>query len=583
MGDLHTIPEQLIFNLTAGNLFPQLSGSKIWSTLPDNTTNPNISTIINKNDIQLTYQIGNGNSSLALPLVAMLLQPNATVVPVRCTYPLSGQYDVLPRFLFYLTLTVAILFRRFKWLAGAALGVAITYSTISAIHFFILLARFTWFHSTTFSSNPEPWNVNDSRNFGDIDFFGIIPVLSAAAVMLSPIITWSSTFRAHRARPLVVLWGLLIFAALIPALLLLYRFVEDLWGLNSPPSFAYCTGTLPKCRWDSMARPDSFDLELYTDCNCVDFCSLLSPKAPLRANMNMSVDLKRQISAKVKLKGRYRRFFIVIMIVWGVATAHGMLNLLFSAWAPTKTRNTLFNALYARPLALLLRVFEGSRRQRIEAKWNVKPNNARGKTGLWWRFRSFVAASIAGTVYLLAMAGALIYPLTFGATIVVNELLAAEYPVSEHSDAIGAWSPWLGLGLVLIASIVMGWHSTVAGSATGIATWMVNFIRYDADERTGLQELVRQHRNSKLDPDEKEEENLLTALPKEISLAWRAMIKRMEEFFNWWRDPVTGSAENRDEGVGLVDLPKDAEYAQLSPQRGASPSDSITAGTARSP
>ncbi|KAI4250797.1 MAG: hypothetical protein LQ352_005241 [Teloschistes flavicans] len=56
-----------------------------------------------------------------------------------CTYPISGQYGFLNRFLFYILMIFALVVRKHRWLAAAALGTSMTYSASAAAHAFALL------------------------------------------------------------------------------------------------------------------------------------------------------------------------------------------------------------------------------------------------------------------------------------------------------------------------------------------------------------------------------------------------------------------------------------------------------------
>jgi hypothetical protein len=47
------------------------------------------------------------------------------------------------------------------------------------------------------------WNTNSTKTYGDIDVFGTYPNLSAAAIMLAPILNWSLSVRANEAQIVV--------------------------------------------------------------------------------------------------------------------------------------------------------------------------------------------------------------------------------------------------------------------------------------------------------------------------------------------------------------------------------------------
>jgi hypothetical protein len=103
-----------------GSLF-----SQIWSSPVLNATNANplhyIDPLVNltvypNSTLQLNFLEAQDSATLlALPLIASLLSPNASRVIIECVYPLSGQYDTLPRVLFYLSLLFGFLFRHRNW------------------------------------------------------------------------------------------------------------------------------------------------------------------------------------------------------------------------------------------------------------------------------------------------------------------------------------------------------------------------------------------------------------------------------------------------------------------------------------
>lgn len=59
---------------------------------------------------------------------------------VICVYPISGQYGLIPRLLFYALLIFAVLARRQSWLVVGAVASALTYSGTAAIHAVVLAA-----------------------------------------------------------------------------------------------------------------------------------------------------------------------------------------------------------------------------------------------------------------------------------------------------------------------------------------------------------------------------------------------------------------------------------------------------------
>jgi hypothetical protein len=102
----------------------------------------------------------------------------------------------------------------------------VVYAATSAVHLLVLIS--------TFSFNSD-WNsnVNSAQQFGDIDIIRILTNLTASAIMLTPILLWSTTIRKYDAQPIVILWGGLIFSALV---CLLYKEDYELESWTPSPS-----------------------------------------------------------------------------------------------------------------------------------------------------------------------------------------------------------------------------------------------------------------------------------------------------------------------------------------------------------
>ena len=110
-----------------------------------------------------------------------------------CILPISGQYGLLPRLLFYLLLCFSLSGRSHNWLAAGALATTMTHSGTAAIH--IIIAPFL------------------SRNSVGENFAPIRAILSTACIMAVPLFNWSATLRRLQARSLVIYWDVLVFAA----------------------------------------------------------------------------------------------------------------------------------------------------------------------------------------------------------------------------------------------------------------------------------------------------------------------------------------------------------------------------------
>ncbi|KFY11727.1 hypothetical protein V492_04294 [Pseudogymnoascus sp. VKM F-4246] len=108
---------------------------------------------------------------------------------VSCVYPMSGQYALLPRILFYASLICASTMRRYWWLTTIVLGVAMPYSLTAFVHMIVILA--------THGFNPPIF---------DLDIYGIF-VLSAASVSMYPVlIVLRRRYKIRAVHAVVRLW-----------------------------------------------------------------------------------------------------------------------------------------------------------------------------------------------------------------------------------------------------------------------------------------------------------------------------------------------------------------------------------------
>jgi hypothetical protein len=558
----------LNISYATGSLFAQIQSSRALNgtnAFPLHTSDSLVNlTVLSDSTLQLNFLQGkDGATLLALPLIASLLNPNASRVLIECVYPLSGQYDTLPRVLFYLSRRFGFIFRHRNWVCNdlayqklkirpiqlilrsvqvgdAILGTAMLYSAIAAIHFFVLQGTFQWGIAGGESSGPGagligPWDSTSAKGGGDIDFWGVFPVLTVTGVMLAPILAWSSTFRKHEARPVIVIWAALVFAALIPALIRFWEYLHDGWSEAVLPSFAYCTETTkPGCSSSDLDALDYFTLEIYNKCNCVDFCGLLQPTAPMRTNVNMVAKLARQIAAgiicKRDLNGYCQdntaltRLSLIVLVVWGFALIQGILAILQGRSTQSRVRNRIFKVLNVDFRTVRSIFYKGVAKDRLLAKHNKSREDK-----FYERCRRGLAKSIATAYYTTTAIGMIIYPATLIATIVLNEILLGIVPASEHSSSLGAWSPWAAAALIILASIGITWLPRIGANVKR----MLRHFQFSDDR--GKQEQEGNVRN-----------HSLTATISDVPRHWSYRIEiaiwglktEWNELCEWWKDPV---------------------------------------------
>lgn len=167
---------------------------------------------------------------------------------VQCFYPVSGSYGSTSRIVYYLAIVIALIARRrIGWLAYAALGLVMTYSSTAAIHALILVivrkemapddridlprsekvqVQGNWTPTyegsplgyTHYAGNSQLWLPLIPMVY-DRDADPVLTIVGTAFLILLPMQIWSSTVRSAREKGLLVLWGLLLFMGLVCALI----------------------------------------------------------------------------------------------------------------------------------------------------------------------------------------------------------------------------------------------------------------------------------------------------------------------------------------------------------------------------
>ena len=513
----------------SGSLWDAFNGT----IFPFAASDPGINLILTPNNsVQLSFVDYGQSIWAAMPVISQLLATNVTRGLVTCTYPLSGQYDHLPRFLFYVAAVFAVIGRHRTWVAEAALGIIIAYSATAAVHLFVLLGLYRFGMP---NENGIPTDVNDARGFGDVDFFGIAPVVSLTVVLLTPMLHWSETFRSHSAKIVIQCWAVFMFAASI-VFLALIREYGDKWDIDQIISMAYCPGLDPSCQPVGTAESGGVayfeSKEQFDRCQCTDLCGLLSPTAPLRDGTGMVPWLSYSATDKILfgkggLAARLGYIGTALFSLWVFAILQGISALLGSNSTQDMIRNRIFRVLYGDFYSVACFFFKGSRRKRILKEYYI---TAPDKTTTYWRIRRFFAKLVAGFIYLLRIFGVILYPVLFISTLAFCELFASDVPVSEPSSALGAWSAWVGAALIAVSAIILAIYPSMCRGFERIK----NRIQFDPIDRPQFEgtTIVKPRRS-------------IADLKKHIifnilHFVWKQK-QTKRRFSAWWVDPVTHS------------------------------------------
>ncbi|KFY46373.1 hypothetical protein V495_02527 [Pseudogymnoascus sp. VKM F-4514 (FW-929)] len=513
-----------------GNLFDQMN-REYYAAYPGNEADQGLYlNVYDDNFAAITFKVGSSIMNSAFELSETIFDPNRTQMHVSCVYPVSGQYNTLSRALFYVLIVFSLVFRRHVWISVAALGTAMTYAAVSAVHLFALVGSFRF-------RDPGFVSTESNKDYVDLDIFGIFPILTAAGIMLTPILMWSNTVRRHHAQPVIVCWGALVFVALATCIGVLMRGLGIINGgtmsINELPSFASCIKT-PECM---NLQEGLLYRDFYKKCECFDFCGTLSPTAAMRSGENM-VPFLITGANKAADNDKFWKLFIVNLFALAFITINGAIGVLESYYSQSEVRNAIFRVCNA-DLRLWIKVlFEGERQDsflRQSNRESVRIHKTKRK-----RVRFLFAKTMATMFYLLAILLSVLCPVVFITSVISSEILIQNYPPSEHSDAVGAWGAWVGAALVILAAVIDRYSTAWLNSILVVLRAMWRVFKYDKKDRLPA-------------IDEKDDELSVSKRIKDFfkevaspfihgwystRRAWWTSKTNMRLFAAWWKNPV---------------------------------------------
>lgn len=144
---------------------------------------------------------------------------------IACVYRISGQYNNIPRWLYYSLLVTVIVLRRQHWLAVGAAATCLTYGGGAAIHAWILACMRLYPSSQVLDGVVQLPNGQEhwiSAAVLELDNDGALAVVGAGFLITLPMALWSSQFRRSAAKPILVLWTVLMSIGMICCLVSLY-------------------------------------------------------------------------------------------------------------------------------------------------------------------------------------------------------------------------------------------------------------------------------------------------------------------------------------------------------------------------
>ena len=288
---------------------------------------------------------------------------------------------------------------------------------------------------------------------------GIFPVLATSVVTLTPVFTWSSTVRTHRAKIVILYWAILVYVALFLMMFLVSAFNHYLkhygdstrFFLQSIQGVAVCNSTSPLCSAATLNAELTY--ESFQACNCVDFCGLLSPYAPLRTGQNMVANVGRNRTASLIFteQGNIRHVFVdlttVTQFVLVFALVQGIVALLQGNYSQQQVRDWIY------------RLLSMKGRNVFNKRESVFLTPQQQHQNFYREGRHWFAKIVAASYYVISVVTLVLYFPVFALTIAISEVLVGDFPESEHSDSIGAWTPWVSVGLIVFGALIVNFHS----------------------------------------------------------------------------------------------------------------------------
>ncbi|KAK7937954.1 uncharacterized protein PG986_014822 [Apiospora aurea] len=375
-----------------------------------------------------------------------MLTPFTVHADIQCVYPISGNYGIAPRFLYYvLIFFVALLQRHPKLTAGAA-AYCISYAGATAIHA-VLLATIS--ASSTPSLADSYVSVNDttapvlvaSRVLDqDVDaIFAVVGVGCLSSLIFA--VSTASFRRMAPARSIIVLWGLLMFVGIVACMVNFYGVNESETGpfLQSrfcPPG---ADDALPLSGVPSPDLGRDWNKTIWTifdrsdqtmDQNCFYPCLASSQMMRDQSDIQIIPFTRLQIAGGPG----HTVYMLMTVITWGalpltVLTGFVLVTGQWAGWFPPAD---------SPPFAGYASLWD-----------NLRPSS--GEESVSHRADIKSVALTVLQVYALIITPILMVVLT-----VFMEWSLTVYPPSETVWHVGQWSPLVGVGFVFIAILVSG-------------------------------------------------------------------------------------------------------------------------------
>lgn len=459
-------------------------------------------------------------------------RPDTFSYNAHCTYAISGQYGFMNRLLFYLLMIFALIARKHPWLVAAALGTSMTYAASAAVHAFALLKAYGYTRSGLSYAKEHSQGAKAS-DYGDLDLAGIFPILVAGCIMLTPILNWSTGIVRGHVRTIAVLWGTLMFSAVVATF---YNVWEGVQSIIDSDQFVTCSTDVTKnCTMDYISNSSTayISYDFYTTCNCNDSCGAVSlSQAPFRTGQNLQPYLVSNTIIKLTDSDPVLWFDIIDAMLLIFIFGHGILSLLEVKFTQAKLRNKVFLI--------------------IGGKTSYSD-----RAGFASKARYYIAKATASLFFIFAIAVAIVSPAVFIVSVVINEIKVWGYPVSERFDAVGQWSSYVGGAFVLVAAVVQEHHVAWRHSLLWMGRRAKHLVRQALGKKnTDSRPLLTKEPLEKTNRHFASGRAFFVQCARPLVHARKSILhscKRIEDgrkdFNLWWRDPISMSLSDPDESA----------------------------------
>jgi hypothetical protein len=327
---------------------------------------------------------------------------NATYDAKRiiCVYPLSGQYSLLNRLLYYALIIVAVFGHSHLWLVTGPLAYVMTYSSTAAVHAVIMAG------------------VSKNGLF-DIDALGAWAVISVGCLAVLPMFIKSEIIRESEYSPVFGFWGTLVAVGAICSIVSTHRQYPDELECRSSTSLQLLT-----------SQAQLFDQSFNCSYTCFAYSQPLRPTSEIIA------------IPKIVAFGHFR----ILEWATGLTASLGILSALFACF-PMHRKSTE---------AELHEIIKSNRPRKGQTAKSARIKaNARRRARKELETGKYTSSG-------MSIFGATLSCLLMIVVGILNEVFILAYNggfhTNEHPYAIGQWGPWVAVLLAVIAASIVKLH-----------------------------------------------------------------------------------------------------------------------------